>query len=118
MMSEQSVVEEFDFESWANTDKIIVSTNLNQTLKTVESPGAIQKVLAFLEHHRSGWHVPAQGVPIAKIRLNFYADDRILGNLGVGKVSFSLHLFGHFWSKPSGEAEYAALLDLVGLEPG
>ncbi len=65
--------------------------------------------------HQDGWGVPPTGVPVARLRLNFYAGDRPLGNLGVSKRFLTLHLRGRFWSKSADDSVAAALLGLLGL---
>ena len=108
---------EFSFSSLNDTDRIVVTTNLNQTLAIIDSTEPIASVLGALAQHSSGWEVPRTGVPVAKLRLNFYQGDRFLGNVGVGKSFLTTHQYGSFFSKPSDEAEYARLLDIMGYQP-
>lgn len=108
--------EEFTFENLEAADRIVVTTNLNETIKTLDDAAIIQAVLAFVKSHGSGWTVPAEGVPIARLRLNFYQAGTLLGNVGVGKTFLSALQLGSFWSKTSDEAQRARILDIIGLE--
>ena len=108
--------EDFDFDSLDAANRIVVTTNLNETVRIVDDPATIQAVLAFVKGHRSGWNVPEDGVPIARLRLNFYAADRPLGNVGVGHTFLTALQYGSFWAKASDEAERARLLSIIGLE--
>lgn len=108
--------QDFDFGSLEGADRIVVTTNLNETIRIVDDPATIQAVLAFVKGHGSGWNVPGDGVPIARLRLNFYTADRPLGNVGVGHTFLTALQYGSFWAKASDEAERARLLDIIGLE--
>jgi len=107
---------EFSFSSLENTDRIVVTTNLNQTITTVYDLETIRTVLAFVKGHKQGWTVPRGGVPIAMLRLNFYQGGRPLDNVGVGETFLSAHQHGGFYAKKSNEEEHAKLLDILGLE--
>jgi hypothetical protein len=106
--------EEFTFENFDPTDRIVVTNNLNETIKVVDDPAAIQAVLTFLKSHAAGWTVPAEGVPVARLRLNFYTGSKILGNLGVGRTFLTVHQAGSFWSKASTQTDYFQLQGLIG----
>lgn len=107
---------ELTFESLNETDRIVVTTNLNRPLKRIEEAETIGKVLEFVKGHRDGWHVPAEGVPVAKVRLNFYHGDRPLGNLGVGRAFLAAHQHGSFFSKKSAETDRSRLLEIIGMQ--
>jgi hypothetical protein len=116
LWSRPQKLEDFDFDNLEDTNRIVVTTNLNETLLIVDDPATIQAVLAFVKGHGSGWIVPEDGVPIARLRLNFYTSDRPLGNVGVGHTFLTALQYGSFWAKASDEAERAKLLDIIGLE--
>jgi hypothetical protein len=107
---------EFTFDNLDETDTIVVTTNLNIPLQTVDDPETIGAVLGFVRGHSGGWTVPDMGVPIARLRLNFYAGDRPLGNVGVGHGFLTALQFGSFWYKATDDAQRARLLDIIGLE--
>jgi hypothetical protein len=116
LRSRSQELEDLGFDNLEAADRIVVTTNLNETICTVDDPTTIQAVLAFVKGHRSGWTVPEDGVPIARLRLNFYTSDRPLGNVGVGHTFLTALQYGSFWAKASDEAERARLLDIIGLE--
>ena len=107
--------EKFGFESWQPTDEIVITNNLNEPLKTIADPAVIQAVLEYIRQQQ-GWTVPEEGVPVARIRFNFYQGDRILGNLGLGATFLSTHHSGSFYSRPSTKAVRDHLFELTGLE--
>ncbi len=108
-------VEELTFESLESADSILVTNNLNQKIKAIDDPQTIQTVLDFVKEHHSGWTVPFEGVPVARLRLNFLAADVPLGNVGVDETFLTAHQLGTFWSKASDAAEGARLLDIIGV---
>ena len=107
---------EFSFDSLSDTDRIVVTTNLNQPLATIDSDEVIDAVLGVLAQHSFGWEVPKTGVPVARLRLNFYQGERFLGNVGVEQSFLTTHQYGSFFSKPSDIAEYTRLLEIIGLK--
>ena len=107
--------EELTFESLESADSILVTNNLNQKIKAIDDPHTIRAVLDFVKGHRSGWTMPFEGIPVARLRLNFYAAGAPLGNLGVDETFLTAHQLGTFWSKSSDVAEGAKLLDIIGV---
>jgi len=107
--------EELTFESLESADSILVTNNLNQEITAIDNPQTVQAVLDFIKGHHSGWTVPFEGVPVARLRLNFYAAGVPLGNLGVDETFLTAHQLGTFWSKSSDAAEGARLLDIIGV---
>jgi hypothetical protein len=114
--SQMDQPEEFTFENLDNADRIVVTTNLNQMIATVHDPEVIQVALNFVKSHPGGWTVPFDGVPIARLRLNFYAGDQPLGNVGVETTFLTVHQAGSFWSKTVDESERTNILAIIGLE--
>jgi hypothetical protein len=105
-----------DFGRFAATDRIEVTSNLNRKQGTLTGAEPIQAVLAALRGLAEGWGVPAGGVPVAGLRLNFYQGDRLLGNVGVGRTFLTALYRGSFWSRPIEAPVYDNLLKLAGLE--
>jgi hypothetical protein len=98
------------------TDRLVVTTNTNKTLKQIEDRAVLANVLAALKNYQAEWGVPEAGVPVANLRFNFYQGDTLLGNVGVGRKFLTALFRGSFFSR-SFEAEgYAALMKLVDLE--
>jgi hypothetical protein len=107
---------ELSFNSLDVADRIVVTTNLNQTITTIGGAETIGNVLAFLNRHGHNWTVPRSGVPVARLRLNFYQGDNILGNIGVGKGFLTAHQHGGFYSKALDVGEYPNLLKMIGMD--
>jgi hypothetical protein len=83
---------EFTFEGLDNTDRIRVTTNLDRTITVVDDTETIDAVLSWVRSHVAGWTVPPAGVPIARLRLNFYQSGQFLGNVGVARSFLTLLL--------------------------
>jgi hypothetical protein len=106
---------QIDFAAFTVADRLVLTDNLNRPSKTIADPETIDAVMAFLLQQKHHWGVPPGGVPVARLRLNFYADDRILGNVGVGQEFLSLHYAGGFYSKQVPFAVTEELRTLLGL---
>ena len=108
---------DIEFDHLESTTRIVVTDNLNRARATVDDPTAIADVIEALGAHSDGWSVPEKGVPIARRRLNFYEDDRLLGNVGVGRTFLSALYRGGFLAHTVDDdgATYRRLMDLVGL---
>ncbi len=107
---------DFTFDNLQGADRVMVTTNLNRTLTKVEDAETIGKIVALIKTYQTGWYVPAEGVPVADVRLNFYKGDRPLGNVGIGLTFLTAHQLGGFYSKKSDPTERKKVLALVGLE--
>lgn len=106
--------ETFTFENLDDTNRMTVTTNLNRMITAVNDTAVIEAALEFIKRHPTGWIVPFEGVPVAKLQLNFYADDKILGSLGVEPEFLTIHQAGSFWSKTVDESERAKILAIIG----
>jgi hypothetical protein len=107
---------EFTFDNWDATDRIVVATNLYEEIAVTDDPERVRAVLDLAKEQSSGWTVPPEGVPVARLYVYFYAGDRPLGSLGLGETFLTVQHFGSFWSKASEEAVRARFLALLGLE--
>ncbi len=107
--------ETLTFEALESVDSILVTNNFNQKIKAIDDPQTIQAVLDFVKGHQSGWTMPFEGIPVARLRLNFFAAGVPLGNVGVDETFLTAHQLGTFWSKASDAAEGARLLGIIGV---
>ena len=109
-------VTSFTFDNLNETTRITVTNNLNKVFKQIEDQETIRQVLGFVKRHQTGWQVPLEGVPVAKLRLNFFKADRALGNVGVSQSFLTAHQQGGFYSKPSTPGEREKLLEILGMQ--
>ena len=107
--------EDFTFDNLADAYRVVITTNLNDEIKSVSDLGTVGRVVKIIKSHRSGWTQPRTGIPVADLRFNFYAGERPLGNIGVDIEFLTAHQMGSFWSRASYRADRVALLDAVGL---
>lgn len=105
----------FTFDNLNATTRVTVTNNLNKVFKEIEDRETIQRVLNFVKGHQHGWQVPPEGVPVAKLRLNFYKGDRPLGIVGVSQSFLTAHQQGGFFSKSSIPEEREKVLEIVGM---
>lgn len=109
-------VTSFTFDNLNETTRITVTNNLNKVYKQFEDQETIRQVLGFVKRHKTGWQVPPEGVPVAKLRLNFYKADRALGNVGISQSFLTAHQQGGFYSKPSTPDEREKVLEILGMQ--
>lgn len=103
-------------EQFGAADTVVVTDNLNQPLVTRTDPETLGELRAVLAGLSSGWHVPDEGVPIAKLRLNFRRDEQPLGNLSLGMRFLAAHVFGTFLARDSDEDTRRRLLEAIGAD--
>ncbi len=108
--------ESFDFANLDGADAIVLTTNLNRTVKRFDDAASIRALLAFVKSRGRGWTQPAAGIPVARLRLNFYAGERPLGNFGVDDTFCTAQQLGTFWSQASTVAVREQFFALVGLQ--
>jgi hypothetical protein len=106
---------DLSFSNLEVADRIVVTNNLNRTLKVIDDVETNSAVLAFLNRQTDGWAIPLKGVPVARIRLNFYHGERIMGSIGVERSFLTAQQYGGFYSKTLNEREHPDLLELIGL---
>jgi hypothetical protein len=102
-----------DFSRLQLANRIVVTTNTNRTLATVVDSQRIADVLSVVSRLANGWGVPSEGVPVAGIRMNFYQDDTLLGNMGLASNFFTALNKGTFWSRTVEPHVYNYLTDLL-----
>lgn len=98
------------------TDRLVVTTNTNKSLRQIEDRAVLDKVVAALKNYQADWGVPEAGVPVANLRFNFYQGDKILGNVGVGRTFLTAMYRGSFFSRPFEASGYSTIMQLVGME--
>lgn len=84
-------------------------------LVEVKDPKQIEKIAAFINARLHGWSTPWSGAPIGKVYLDFYADEKFVGNFYVGPGFFGRDLGTRFFSKRAEEKDVAELGRLLGL---
>jgi hypothetical protein len=60
-------------------DRVVITTNMNETLRTISDPTSVAALVSFAEAHTSSWEVPWYGPRGSIVRANFYAGNRFLG---------------------------------------
>jgi hypothetical protein len=96
-------------------DRVVVTDNLDEMFDEITAPDRLTELTAILEGLGEGWTLPPTGVPVAKLRLNFYADGQPHGNLGVGKTFLAAHVHGGFLARDSDLDTARSLLRALGV---
>ena len=96
-------------------DRVVITTNMNETLRTISDPTAVAALVAFAEAHTSGWEVPWYGPRGSLVRANFYAGNRFLGDLGVGGTFLTAQGCGDFQSAPVSSDDRMIVMQLFGV---
>ncbi|MGH2476798.1 MAG: hypothetical protein ACRDIL_16175 [Candidatus Limnocylindrales bacterium] len=104
-----------EFGDLAESDTLVVTDNLNAELVRTTDPSAISAATAWLCERADGWYQPDGGPRVMKIRLNFSAGGRPLGNVGIGRRYLTAHRRGEFAQRDADDG--AEVLALVGYEP-
>jgi hypothetical protein len=68
-----------------NVTRVDVSAPDGRMLKQIGSRPEIERILAFLASHRSGWKYSNVGFPTPPVELFFYSGDHRLGRFGAGR---------------------------------
>jgi hypothetical protein len=102
---------------WASADRVEIRSNLAVRVGLVDNPEQVTRLIKrTVALGNEGWTVPARGVPVAKIRLEFYEGEKLLGSLGVGNSFLALQHSGEFLSRRSDPSVRAELLALAGVD--
>jgi len=96
-------------------DRVLITTNMNKTLRTISDPASVTALVSFAEAHASDWEVPWYGPHGALVRANFYAGNRFLGDLGVGSTFLSAQGCGDFPIRPVSAADRAVVMQMFGV---
>jgi hypothetical protein len=102
-----------DFSNLDSADRIVVTTNMNRAMATVTDASRIAEIRDVLSQLTDGWVVPVEGVPVAGLRMNIYAGDTLLGNVGFAQTFLTALNKGSFWSRSIEPEIYKQLTDLL-----
>ncbi|HET8591653.1 MAG TPA: hypothetical protein VFM01_18595 [Nakamurella sp.] len=107
-----------DFSDLRRADTVRITTNMNVELARVENPQTIAAVVDWLCERSHGWSVPPGSAMVLDDRLNFYADGRTMGNVGVASTVMTAHRKGRFYQRPAEPGDRRELFALLGFDLG
>ena len=96
-------------------DRVLITTNMNETLRTISDPASVAALVSFAEAHASDWEVPWYGPRGALVRANFYDGNRFLGDLGVGSTFITAQGCGDFHSRPVSAEDRVVIMQMFGV---
>jgi hypothetical protein len=95
--------------------RIEVKYPRSETLRVIDNPVQIQKIVEFVDSHPHGWGIDDLfGIPIPLLTINFYEGAVFKGNFGVGPGYFVTHRAGDFASLSVSSWQEKRFLELIG----
>jgi hypothetical protein len=104
-----------NFKAWEGADRVVIREESKTTVKTITDRSAISQIAAFAEARSTGWGTPLAGTPVANITLDFFADGRFLGHLGIGKTFIESQGCGAFVSRALTNTDRGQIVRLIGV---
>ena len=96
-------------------DRVLITSSMNDPLRTISDPSSISDLVAFAEAHESGWGAPRWGPSGGLLRANFYSRNRFLGDLGVGSDFLAAQGCADLQSRPLPAGDRAAVIRMFGV---
>jgi hypothetical protein len=103
-------------EQFGSADAVVITDNLNRQLAARSDPEVLEELWAALAELGSGWHIPAEGLPVARLRLNFRRDGESIGNLALGRKFLIAHVYGTFLKRDSDADTRERIVDILGVD--
>jgi len=103
------------FERFLNVNKIVISDNHDNELRTIEDKETILGIASFALDHSSDWEIPWYGTPVALVRANFFIDDKFVGDFGVGNNFLTAQGCRAFLSRQVSPTERSEIMRLFAI---
>lgn len=103
------------FDELSGSNRIVITNSLNKELRVIAVHDEIRAIVAFAQAHDTGWETPWAGTPVAKLRTNFYAGDKFLGDLGIGETFMTAQGCGSFQSREVSPSDREQIMALLGV---
>jgi len=103
------------FERLREANRAIVTVESHPVGAEIRSQDALRRLVDFAQDHSSGWGYPWYDAPVARLRVDFFADTLFLGDLGVGNNFLSAQGCGYFQSRRVSGADRKHLISLIGV---
>ena len=107
---------EMNFERLNQTNRIVITDNMNKEIKTITDLSRIGEIKNFALSHSTGWETPWYGAPVALVRANFYVGEKFIGDFGVGKNFLSAQGCGFFQSREVSAKDRETILGLFAVK--
>ena len=107
---------EMRFGQFMNADRVVITSNMHQPLRTMTDTLAIRELASFALEHQSHWTAPWYGTPVALVRANFYHGAKFLGDLGLGSNFLEAQGCGDFQSRSLSPADRSEAMTLFGVQ--
>ena len=104
------------FPDFAGATRVVVtSRGGSDTLAAVADPARVAAITRFVDARNAAWEVPWAGIPVPRVRADFWRGGEFLGSFGVGSDGFTTQREGTFAARDASEADRAAFLDVLGV---
>jgi hypothetical protein len=107
--------DDMHFERLREANRAVITVESHTVGAEIRSPDALRRLVDFAEEHSSGWGYPWYDSPVARLRVDFFAGSRFLGDIGVGDNFLSAQGCGYFQSRQLSRADRKRLISLIGV---
>jgi hypothetical protein len=104
------------YSGFGNVTRVEIKDRRDELIHRIEDKEQIQKIVAFVDEHRSGWGRPWYGIPVPQVMANFYDGQTFKGHFGVGRNFFETQREGEFASKDASAEQCRTFLGLIGVD--
>ena len=113
---ENSRCPDMKLERLFQTNRIVITDNMNREIRTINDEATIGKITSFALSHSSGWETPWAGTPVALLRANFYIGEKFIGDLGVGSNFLTAQGCGFFQSRDVSAKDREIIMELLAVK--
>lgn len=113
---EDAACPDMKFERLEQTDRIVITDNINKEIKTITDKSKISGITAFAMSHGTDWAIPWAGTPVAKLRANFYVSDKFIGDFGVGSNFIAAQGCSFFQSRNISANDREVIMSLLAVK--
>ena len=103
------------FERLREATRGVITVDSHRVGAEIQSHETLMSLADFAQAHNSGWDYPWYGPPVARLRVDFYAGDRFLGDFGVGPNFLSAQGCDYFQSRGVSRSDRKKLISLIGV---
>jgi hypothetical protein len=107
---------DMQFERLSETDKIVISNNMNKEIRSINDRATISQIVNFTLSHKTTWATPLAGTPVALLRANFYSNGKFIGDLGVGSNFLTAQGCGYFQSRSVSDNDRKIIMGLFSVD--
>lgn len=97
----------------ATSVKVSVGFNVAPS-RTIDDPGTVARLVAFVNDRRRGWRTPLTGAPVPVVTAVLYDGDKPIRRFGAGPGFFATGEL-YLLSRPADQDEVREFMEIVGV---